>query len=114
MKGRCEKAVTASFWRISRGIHDKVAPVSTNNDTSSVRPGAARFANFTFASRTPIWGFPPPSSGALHLCQQLHEFLLPFGLVVAAFGFRHLRDVHRAKFRPAHRAELRFFIKIIR
>jgi hypothetical protein len=55
-KGNREKAVTPNFWRTPRGIHDKVAPVSTNNEISSVRPGAVRLANFTFTSNIPIAG----------------------------------------------------------
>ena len=51
---------------------------------------------------------------ALHLGQQFHEFLLPLALVVPAFRICKLRNVHRAEFRPAHRAELRLFVKIIR
>src|SRR5229473_6323151 len=53
------------------------------------------------------------SSGALHFCQQLHELLFALRLIVAAFGVRHLRDVHRAELWPAHRAELRFLVKIV-
>src|SRR5882724_7184677 len=52
--------------------------------------------------------------GPLHLCQQFDELLLSFGLIVAALGVCHLRDVHRAEFRPAHRAELRLFVNIVR
>src|SRR5882724_3878956 len=44
--------------------------------------------------------------GPLHLCQQFDELLLSFGLVVAALGVCHLRDVHRT--------ELRLFVEIIR
>ena len=57
---------------------------------------------------------PLPLSDILHLGQQLDEFLFALGLVLAGFSFRHLRDVHRAEFRPAHRTELRLFVKIIR
>src|SRR3977135_1291078 len=51
--------------------------------------------------------------GPLHLCQQFDELLFPFGLVVATLGVRHLRDVHRAELRPAHRAELCLFVEVI-
>ncbi len=57
-KGNREKRVTPNFWRIPRGIDDNVAPVSTNNEISSVRLGAVRFANFTFTSNIPIAGIP--------------------------------------------------------
>src|SRR3984957_11594341 len=53
------------------------------------------------------------SAGALHFDEELGEFLLAFGLVVAAFGVGELGDVHRTEFRPAHGAELCFLIEVV-
>src|SRR5579859_2238152 len=52
-------------------------------------------------------------AGGFDFGQQLHKFLLTLGLVVPAFRFRQLRDVHRAELRPAHRAEFRFLVEIV-
>src|SRR5215472_9942685 len=52
-------------------------------------------------------------SCTLNLDQQFRKFLFAFGLVLAGFGFGHLRDVHGAEFWAAHGAELRFFVKVV-
>ena len=50
---------------------------------------------------------------SLHLYEEVGEFLLAFGLVLAGFGFGKLRDVHRAELRSAHGAEFRFLVEIV-
>src|SRR5713226_1893897 len=50
---------------------------------------------------------------ALDSSQELNEFLFPLSLVVPAFRFGELRNVHRTELRSAHRAEFRFFVEVI-
>src|ERR1700730_2769897 len=46
--------------------------------------------------------------------EELGEFLLAVFLVEALINFGDLRRVHRTELRPAHRAELRFLVEIVR
>ena len=50
----------------------------------------------------------------LHFLEQLREFLLAVFLVQTLVDVGDLRRVHGTELRPAHRAELRFLVKIIR
>src|SRR6266481_7047215 len=80
---------------------------------SAPRPASAQRSNSSRRVSLEVLSVIRRELCALHFCQQLHKLLLPLRLVVPAFGIRHLRDVHRAEFRPAHRAELRLFVEII-
>src|SRR5260370_17311546 len=111
VNGNLEKVFTPNFSRVARGIQESVAPVSTIRETSSVRSGAVRFARFTFTSNMPIECL--DLLLLLDLGQELDEFLLALGLVVASGGVGKLRSVHGAEFRAAHGAELSFLVEVV-
>src|ERR1700692_2983951 len=48
-----------------------------------------------------------------YFCQQLFEFLFPFGLIFTVQRFGVLGDVHGAKFWSAHGAEFCFFVEVV-
>src|ERR1700674_4039679 len=112
-------ASCASTGIAANPAHSTTAPISFIHLIFSLLSPPARTLSYSDA---------PPSQAFLcffqrMLCagvglvvdsrQKLDKFLFPLGLVVAAFGLRQLRDIHRAELRPAHRTEFRFFIEVI-
>src|SRR4029077_6631381 len=112
-------ASCASTGIAANPAHNTNAPISFINLIFSLLSPPERTLSYSDAPHTQkfLWFLPRRLFRGIPLVfdsrQQFHEFLLPLGLVVAAFRFGELRDVHRAELQPAHRAEFRFLVKVI-
>src|SRR6266849_8364966 len=96
-------ASCASTGIAVRPAHNTIAPITFINFIFSLLspPSRTLFYSDAPSSQKFLCFFRRKLRSGVHLVfdsrQELHEFLFAFRLVVAAFRFRELRDVHRAE-----------------